>query len=81
MNNPILKYKSNIVLGLLVAVLPFLGFPSEIKTTLFVIFGLLIMVFSYAAERNAEDSYDSKKSLDTEERRDSFQFDNGGEEN
>lgn len=55
MSNPIWKYKSNIILGILVAIIPFLGLPSGLKTLLFVVLGLAIAVLSYAAERNAED--------------------------
>jgi len=36
------------LLGLLVIILPFLGLPNDYKTVLFVIFGLLIILFSLA---------------------------------
>jgi len=36
------------LLGLLVIILPFLGLPNSYKTVLFVILGLLIILFSLA---------------------------------
>lgn len=39
---------ANALLGLLVIILPFLGLPAWLKTIIFVIFGLLIILFSLA---------------------------------
>ncbi|MEK7208992.1 MAG: hypothetical protein AAB677_01885 [Patescibacteria group bacterium] len=36
------------LLGLLIIILPFLGLPDKFKTVLFVIFGLLTVLFSLA---------------------------------
>ncbi|MEK7551794.1 MAG: hypothetical protein AAB534_00040 [Patescibacteria group bacterium] len=36
-----------IILGIIVAILPFLGFPQKFKTLLFVLFGLLISLLAY----------------------------------
>lgn len=41
------KDKIILTLGFLVIILPFLGFPGGVKTTLFVIFGFLIAGFAY----------------------------------
>ena len=48
-------HTNNALLGLLVVVLPFLGLPESIKTILFVIFGLLIILFSLAGGVNQPD--------------------------
>ncbi len=39
------------IFGIIVAVTPFLGFPSGFKNFLFVLFGLLISVLAYLALR------------------------------
>lgn len=79
MSNPIWKYKSNIILGILVAVIPFLGLPSVFKTFLFVILGLLIAVLSYAAERNIEEGIegDTFKNINPEPANNSGVTDHG----
>jgi len=41
-----------IILGIIVAILPFLGFPQKLKTVLFVFFGLLISLLAYRIGRN-----------------------------
>jgi VIT1/CCC1 family predicted Fe2+/Mn2+ transporter len=56
MNKSIWKHKANTVLGLLVIILPFLGLPKEAKTVLFVVFGLLIFLFSFMAGREKSGS-------------------------
>ncbi len=40
---------SNALLGLLVIIVPFLGFPSGVKTIALVILGLLIIIFALAS--------------------------------
>jgi len=40
-----------VILGVLVAFLPFLGFPQKIKTVIFVFFGLLISFLAYRIGR------------------------------
>ena len=41
------KSKQFLTIGIWVAILPYLGFPSNIKNILFVLTGLLIMYISY----------------------------------
>lgn len=41
------KYSAIIILGILVTVLPVLGFPAWMRTTLFVLSGLSIAVLGY----------------------------------
>ncbi len=48
MINKEIKNWNNFFLGLLVAVLPFLGLPLFVKNVIFIILGLLIAVFSLA---------------------------------
>lgn len=40
---------SNALLGLLVIVVPFLGFPSPAKTVVLIILGFLIIIFALAS--------------------------------
>lgn len=48
MENVIWRSRASVWLGVLVASLPFLSFPQEFKTPIFVIFGLLIALFNFA---------------------------------
>lgn len=40
-----------IIFGIIIALLPFLGFPQKIKTVLFVLVGLLISFIAYRIGR------------------------------
>lgn len=48
------KNWNNFYLGLVVAVLPFIGIPLAIKQVLFLVFGLLIALFSLARLKRNE---------------------------
>lgn len=48
MTNLEAKNWNNFYLGLVVAVLPFIGVPASIKQVLFLVLGLLIALFSLA---------------------------------
>jgi hypothetical protein len=45
------KYTANVVLGILIILVPFSGFPRSWRTCLLVIFGLAIVLLSYLARR------------------------------
>ena len=49
------KNWNNFYLGLAVAILPFIGIPLAIKKPLFLFFGLLIALFSFARLNRAPD--------------------------
>ena len=59
-----------IILGVIIALLPFLGFPQDLKTVLFVFFGLLISLLAYRLGRkitsidNKQDYFKNNSSFD-----------------
>jgi len=57
------KSKIIITLGLLTAVMPFLGFPGMVRNTIIVIFGLIVTIagFVYLIEERHVMKKDSKK--------------------
>ena len=59
MKNIIWRSRASLLLGVIVALLPFLGFPQGFKDTLFVVLGLLIALFGFAKSHYAE-NYDEE---------------------
>ncbi|MEX0918553.1 MAG: hypothetical protein WDZ85_01130 [Candidatus Paceibacterota bacterium] len=53
MDNIIWRSRANVLLGLVVAALPFLGLPQNLKSFLFVALGLLIALFGFAKSHYA----------------------------
>ena len=51
-----IKIKRLLVLGIWVAVLPYLGFPFGLKNILFTITGLTLIYFSFTLKRELEKS-------------------------
>lgn len=49
-----MKERTVIILGLLVAILPFLGFPNSWRTPLFALLGLLISVLAFLIRNEAQ---------------------------
>ncbi|MCE9629073.1 MAG: hypothetical protein K8Q91_03710 [Candidatus Vogelbacteria bacterium] len=55
MHNIIWRNRASAILGLMIIVLPFTGFPSVIKTSLFVILGAIIALFGFTGTRHREE--------------------------
>lgn len=49
------RNRASAILGLMIIVLPYTGFPSVIKTTLFVILGAIIALFGFTGTRHREE--------------------------
>jgi flagellar biosynthesis component FlhA len=63
------KRATIIALGLLVALMPFLGFPGGAKTIFFVFVGLLLAVIGYVLETECEKCTVGKKNEEEEDRK------------
>jgi len=78
------KKRALIILGLLVALMPFLGFPREVRETVTVLSGLLIAALAFllkrklAAEREASKSDTFTQNGILKEEHHSHQVRNGG---
>lgn len=58
---------SIIILGLLVAATPFLGFPQRYEEILLILFGLLIVIFALSFHFSVESIVDSEEEQPYEE--------------
>ena len=58
------KNWTNATIGIILIILPFLGLPQAIKTILFVILGVLVLLFALARMQNVANS--SKRSTYTQ---------------
>ncbi|MFA5778463.1 MAG: hypothetical protein WC870_03205 [Candidatus Paceibacterota bacterium] len=58
------KARMLLILGVWVAILPFLGFPSSWKDLLFVLSGIILIYFSYTLYKDSKIKEDGKKTFD-----------------
>ncbi len=56
-----------ITLGFLVALMPFLGFPGDVKTIFFVIVGLALAVMGYVLEVECKKCINRKQNIENKE--------------
>ena len=64
------KSKQFLTIGIWIAILPFLGFPINIKNILFVLTGFLIMYMSYGMYLESKKSVREKKADNFSENKD-----------
>ncbi|KKR70313.1 MAG: hypothetical protein UX21_C0033G0002 [Microgenomates group bacterium GW2011_GWC2_45_8] len=59
-----IKVRILLILGIWVAVLPYLGFPSSWKDILYTLSGLVLVYFSYVLYKNSKTKGGVKKTFD-----------------
>ena len=59
-----LKARIFLVLGVWVAILPYLGFPSSLKNILFSVTGLVFIYLSFVVFKDSKNSDKKKKTFD-----------------
>ena len=60
MRHIIWRNRASAILGLLIIIIPFTGFPESLRTALIVLFGLLIVIFGFARESTSGFSYNQE---------------------
>lgn len=60
MRHIIWRNRASAILGLLIMIIPFTGFPESLRTALIVLFGLLIVIFGFARESTSGFSYNQE---------------------
>lgn len=60
MRHIIWRNRASAILGLLIMIMPFTGFPESLRTALIVLFGLLIVVFGFSRESASGYSYNQE---------------------
>lgn len=66
MRHIIWRNRASAILGLLIMIMPFTGFPESLRTALIVLFGLLIVIFGFSRESASGYSY-NQELLETSE--------------
>jgi len=60
MRNIIWRNQASAILGVMVILLPFSGFPESFRNTFFVILGILIVLFGFTGSRKISAVIESK---------------------
>ena len=64
MRHIIWRNRASAILGLLIMIIPFTGFPEPLRTALIVLFGLLIVIFGFARESTSGFSYNQEAAVE-----------------